>query len=164
MTRAEFVGALYILASKPFPNGTLKFTDVLQENSNAVTWAVQNNIATATEENVFGADLEMTHEQLITMLYNGEKQQAGLSKSKQLDTLENFSDRGEVSDWAKEAMQWAVTKGILNSTIWGTESTLDPKGIATRAQCAMVLKAYLSKVNESGNLSFCTYYVPRGRG
>ena len=39
----------------------------------------------------------------------------------QLDTLENFLDRGEVSDWAKEAMQWAVTKGILNGTIWGIE-------------------------------------------
>ena len=47
---------------------------------------------------------------------------------------DRFSDVGDVSGWASEAVKWAVTHGLLN----GAGGMLLPKNGATRAQVAQV--------------------------
>ena len=47
-----------------------------------------------------------------------------------------FDDEGSVSAWAKDAIGWAVERGILTGT---AERTLSPQGQATRAQLAAML-------------------------
>ena len=53
--------------------------------------------------------------------------------------LLDYDDADQVSDWAAEAMQWAVGAGIINGM---TETTLVPQGNATRAQVATMLMRY----------------------
>lgn len=54
-------------------------------------------------------------------------------------SLAKFTDNASVSDWASTAMSWAVEKGIITGV---TDSTLVPKGTATRAQCAAMLMRF----------------------
>lgn len=42
--------------------------------------------------------------------------------------------------WAKEAMQWAVAKGLISGKFG---ARLDPSGSATRAEAATVLVRFL---------------------
>lgn len=51
--------------------------------------------------------------------------------------LSNFSDRGQVSSYASNAVNWAVAKGILK----GADGRLSPQGNVTRAElAAMVMR------------------------
>ncbi|MBQ7039418.1 MAG: S-layer homology domain-containing protein, partial [Clostridia bacterium] len=56
------------------------------------------------------------------------------------DDYAKFTDTAEVSDWAKEAMQYFVHTGIIKGM---TETTVAPKGNATRAQGAVILKRFM---------------------
>ena len=72
---------------------------------------------------------EITREQLVTMLWRC------LGKPSAVGTLEGWSDAGEVSAWAREAMAWAVEAGIIT----GDGEALSPRAHTTRAQCAAIL-------------------------
>ena len=93
--------------------------------TDAREWAMANNVSDGTDPNG-----RITREQLVTMLwrYLGEPESTG--------TLAAFTDAGTVSDWADEAMAWAVSEGIIGGV---TMTTLVPNGSATRAQCATIL-------------------------
>ena len=53
--------------------------------------------------------------------------------------LNSFGDGAQVSDWAKEAMLWAVGVGIIN----GDNGNLKPQGNATRAEVAIMLMRFI---------------------
>ena len=55
-------------------------------------------------------------------------------------TALQFTDSGEVSSYATNAISWAVQQGILSGK---TGNILDPQGDATRAQVAQMLQNYL---------------------
>ena len=48
----------------------------------------------------------------------------------------NFRDADKVSDWALDAMRWAVKNGVVSGK---GNQTLDPTGYATRAEVAQML-------------------------
>ena len=83
-----------------------------------------------------GSDLgsNISREQLAVMLwrYAGSPAPTG--------GLEDFHDAGSVSDYAQEAMRWAVESGIVNGNGSGA---LLPQGEATRAQVAQMLKNFI---------------------
>lgn len=90
-------------------------------------WATANQISDGT-----APDASITREQLITMLwrYKGNpNNNADLSR---------FADSGAVSEWAKDAIEWAVSTDLLQ----GSGGKLDPTGTATRAQVATILQRY----------------------
>lgn len=97
-------------------------------------WAVGSGISDGS--NLMG---HLTREQLATMLYR-------YAQSKGYDTalggmaVREFSDYGSISDYAAEAMTWAVDAGILNG-VGGNR--LDPQGQATRAQVATMLMRFI---------------------
>ena len=103
-----------------------------------VAWAVAQGLSDGTNPN--GG---ITREQLATIIYR-------YAQSKGVDTtvsgnLERFPDAGKVSDWAREAMSWAVGEGII-SGVGGV--TLDPAGNATRAQVATIIMRYAERFAE----------------
>ena len=51
-----------------------------------------------------------------------------------------FTDRHTISDWAEDAMGWAVYNGLITGTDMGT---LSPQGNATRAQSAAILMRFM---------------------
>ena len=55
--------------------------------------------------------------------------------------LDKFSDSGETSSWAKEAMEWAVGAGLITGK---GEAGLDPKGNASRAEVATIYQRLIA--------------------
>ena len=53
--------------------------------------------------------------------------------------LSAFTDAGEVSDWAADAMVWAVANGIVAGK---GDGILDPKSNATRVEAAAMLTRF----------------------
>ena len=88
-------------------------------------WAVAEGVSDG--ENANGA---VTREQLVTMLWRYAGEPEGTAP------LSAWSDAGSVSDWAAEAMSWAIDNGVITGM---SADTLAPQGSATRAQCAAIL-------------------------
>ena len=96
-------------------------------------WAVENGVS-----NGLWGEGSITREQLVTMLFNYANK-AGLDTSARAD-ISGMENAGAVSDWATEAVQWAVAEGILK----GVDNTdLAPQGLATRAQAAAFMQRYV---------------------
>lgn len=99
----------------------------------SVEWAVENGISDGSNPNG-----NITREQLVVMLwrYYGSPTTAG--------TLTGFTDAGQVSGYAQEAMAWAVENGIVSG--FG-DGRIGPKGQATRAQVAQILMNLLNNLD-----------------
>lgn len=77
---------------------------------------------------------------MVTFLARyAQLQDVDTASSAELD----FTDAGSVSDYAQEAMAWAVETGLVQGMGNGK---LDPKGPATRAQMATVLMRFCESI------------------
>lgn len=119
------------------------FTDVLADQywAEAIGWASQNGVVQGYSDTEFRPSREISREQLASILYR-YAQLKGYDTSEQAD-LSAYSDASNVSGYAKDAMGWAVAKGLISGV---TESTLVPGGSATRAQAAMILMRFCENV------------------
>ena len=144
MTRAMFMAVLYRMnVNAQASSCDSGFTDV-PENAyyaNAVTWAVENGIASGASAATFEPDSAVTREQIVTLLYHYAQYQ-GMDTSASA-SLDSFTDAASVSAYAAEAMQWAVGAQVMNGR---TATTLEPQGIATRAEVAQLLVNFNSLV------------------
>ena len=149
LTRAQFVTVLHNIAGGKklaVEEYNEKFGDVPKGEwyTNPVMWALKKGITSGVSENEFGTDTEITREQLATLLYKYAKlEDRKQSESIAPTVLDKFSDKGEVSEWAVEAMRWAVEYQIISGKP-GKDGTamLDPKGKATRAECAQMIFSF----------------------
>lgn len=144
LTRAQLVTVLYRAAGEPDTGKQVNpFTDVADDAwyTKAVIWAANNGIVNGVAKNVFAPDDSIPREQIATMLYR----YAGAEAAKE-DKLSAFPDAAKTSDWAKEALNWAVASGLINGVADanGTAS-LEPQSTATRAQIATILMRWLEK-------------------
>ena len=133
--RAMVAQVLYLLAGTPETDGQLTFEDVEdgQWYSNAICWAADTKIMTGDDRGLFLGQQAVTREQLAVTLYRyAQEQGADLSKTAAL----NYSDADKISDWAHEAMGWAVANGIIQGN---TQGILNPQGEATRAEVATMI-------------------------
>ena len=119
------------------------FTDVVSGSwyEKPVAWSVTNGYTSGLSETVFGTGMPVTREQIAVFLYN----HAVKSNYKLCDPadISGYTDAGSVSDWAKDAVRWAVACGIISGT---GENVLSPKSGATRAQVAVMISKYVSTV------------------
>lgn len=142
LTRAQLATILYRVAGSPSTEGMENpFTDVAEGiwYEDAIKWAANCGVVNGVTETTFAPEDSVTREQIATMLYRYENQKKTSGAG-----LDSFPDGGQVSDWAVEAMGWAVTNGFINGI---TESDgkiyLQPQATATRAQIATILMRYL---------------------
>lgn len=136
MTRAMFVTVLGRIAGvEETSDGTSDFADVKngQWFSGFVAWASEAGIVQGADGK-FDPNGNITREQMAVFLYR-YAQYAGLDLTVDNDAVDKFSDFDNVSSWAKEAMFWAVSNGIIN----GTDLGLEPTATATRAQVAQIV-------------------------
>ena len=138
-SRAEFLDALYRSVGRPRAQGKLPFADVAAGAwyRDAVRWAYDLGIVEGIDETTFGALAPLTRQQLAVILYRCAA--LGGASAGEVD-LSGFSDGEQVASWAKEAVCWAVRKGILSG---GSDGRLDPEGYATRGETAAILMRYL---------------------
>ena len=139
MSRAMLVTSLYRLSGSPAVSYTNSFSDVPASAwyADGVAWASKNGIVTGVGGGKFNPNGNVTREQIATFLFR-YAEYLGYNTSKRAD-LSRFPDSGSVSNFAKDAMSWAVATGILNGTTTNDITILAPKSPATRAQAASFL-------------------------
>lgn len=138
MTRGDFVLILYRNAGSPSVYGVSNpFTDVKSTDYyyEAVLWAYRNNVVNGTSTTTFGPKGKITREQIASILWRLA------DKPVYSASLRSYTDYASVSDYAYDAMSWAVGSGYVK----GSGAKLSPKNNATRAEVAVMLHRYLTK-------------------
>ena len=120
-------------------DGSAAFADVPADAwyAAAVRWAADGQIVLGDGVGFRPAD-NITREALAALLYR-YAESMGLDTSDRAD-LSRFTDAGDVSAYAADAVSWAAAKGILSG---GGNDTLAPRDTATRAQTVKMLVSFM---------------------
>lgn len=142
MERSMFAQILYSMEGKPSVTFVDNFEDVPESGwfSSAVTWAYDNGIISGYNEDTFGTYDPVTRQQLALML-KGYAESLGIDTSARTD-VSIFSDASKISNYALEAIQWAVAEGVMA----GSGEKLNPLGNATRAEGAAMIRSFCENV------------------
>ncbi|MBE7030444.1 MAG: S-layer homology domain-containing protein [Ruminococcaceae bacterium] len=140
MTRGMLVTVLYRLAAPDKVPGENPFEDVHEDDwyADAVKWAAEKGVVSGVSDTQFAPDTDITREQLALILYR-YAEGAGYDVSGQAELLP-YGDADEISDYAKDAMEYAVWAGIISGK---GENILAPQERATRAEVATMLMRFL---------------------
>ena len=87
------------------------------------------------QNGTFRPEGRITRQQLAAILFRYTEYR-GADTAGRTD-LSRFSDSAAVADYAREALAWAVSAGLLQGR---SDGTLNPSGSATRAQTAVILQ------------------------
>ena len=144
-SRAMLAQILWNMEDKPVVNYALSYTDVDGEAwyAEAVRWAASEGIVNGMGNNLFAPAQDITREMLVTILHR-YAQKKGVDVGVGEDTnILSYDDAADVSQWAASAMQWAVGSGLLTGR---TDSTLNPRDSATRAEIATIMMRYCTEI------------------
>lgn len=159
VTRAQFATIIYRLADSPQIDYEAMFPDVPNNKyySLPVTWCAKNNIITGytagDRAGYFGSSEDdlIERQQVCTILYRYAKEHMNVDASEQANYSDaHIIDADVVSEYAKMAVSWCVEKGILTGKDQKNGTYLiDPKGKATRAEAATIIKRFVTNVVDS---------------
>lgn len=136
-TRADFVLVLSrCVTNYKKPSIGAVFFDVPCDSYyyDAVQWGVYYSIVHGVDDHHFKPTKTVTREQAIKMIYACVK-----ASGRDMETTpseKQFADRGAVSPWAKEAMDWAIDMELINGD---DQNRLNPQLNLTRAQLCMLV-------------------------
>ena len=136
------------MAGEPPVDGENCFADVRDDKYyvQAIIWAYDKKIVGGLDGGTrFEPEEFITREQIAKMLYEFGKSQ-GYTLDDSAD-LSGFPDNSDVSGWALDYMRWAVGSGMINGKNIGGAYYLDPKGNATRAECAAMLTRFMKNIH-----------------
>ena len=142
-SRSMIVTILYRMEGEPVVDYAMDFTDVASDAyyTEAVRWAASKGIVGGYGNGLFGANDDVTREQLAAILYRYAACQ-GYDVSQRAD-LSGFGDAESISDYAQAALSWAHAQGLV---LGFEDGSLRPQGTASRAQIAAVLMRFLAAV------------------
>ncbi len=144
MTRADFVSMLANLQKSldgsTVINGDFSFTDITDETPYGAMarWSGDFGIITGKDTGEFAGEEPVQRQQMVAILYRF----ITISEMDNVPSgdLSGFSDGDRTSAYARDAMIWAVGRGIINGF---PDGTLDPFGGATRAQAAKMIVYFM---------------------
>ena len=135
VTRATVVTVLWRMEGSPAPASSSGFSDVAADAwyAQAIAWAKEKGIADGNGKGGFDPDRNVTRQELAVLLTRYD-QYKGVTLAE--GALNLFYDANQISSWAKEGVQHAVGMGWLE----GSEGKINPNGVASRAQLAVLLE------------------------
>ena len=144
LSRAMLAQMLYAMEGKPAVSGASGFSDVPTGEwfASAVNWAAAQGVVAGTGGSQYSPNSPLTREQMAQILYSYAKYK-GYDTTQGGMAVREFADSDKISDWAAEAVAWAVNEGLLSG---GDGNRLNPTGTATRAQVAQVLMNFCQNV------------------
>lgn len=93
-----------------------------------VGWAVSTGVSDGT-----AIERQITREEMITMLWRA------LGSPKAADALGSYKDSDEISSYCADALNWAVSVGLVKGV---GNDLLDPAALTNRAQAAQLIYNY----------------------
>ena len=152
VTRGDIVSYLYKMLMSPTESGSLRFEDVLDtEYEDAVMWADSVGLFEGLKEDffedgAFGADKEITRQELAVMLYNLAKGELKIDVAKNVpETFEEYSDGEDVAEEYSEAVRWAVGNAVIPLN---EDAKLAPEDIANKAEVAEALSVLMGLITD----------------
>lgn len=136
-TRGQVVTMLHRMMEEPSWSVPAGFTDLTYDYyKDAIFWAAERGIVSGFSEESFRPDQAITREQLVAILYRmaGQPEVSG--------DLSGFSDGAKVQSYARNAMIWAVSRGIISG--YSEDGTIRPQRNASRAEVCAILMRYRS--------------------
>lgn len=135
--RAMFVTVLGRLANAGENSPATSFADVVPGSyyERYVNWGAETGIVKGVSDTSFAPEAAVTREQMVAFMYRYAVY-AGLDTGIDQGALAGFTDAGDISSWAVDAMAWAVSHGIVQGV---GENRLAPTANATRAEVAQVI-------------------------
>ncbi|MBE6827478.1 MAG: S-layer homology domain-containing protein [Ruminococcaceae bacterium] len=136
LQRQDFVVILANIAGADLSGYTsckLKDVDINAYYGKAVAWAVDKGIIAGYQNGKFGVGDPINREQVATILYRYMKNPAVSDVD---GKLAKFPDKGNISEFAKAPLAWAVENNIISGM---QDGTVAPKGTAVRAQIASII-------------------------
>ncbi len=146
MTRAMLVTVLFRYAKPENVTTDTEFSDISSDSwyAESVGWAVSNDIVNGVSETEFAPDSEITREQLAVILYRYAAKN-GFDTTNE-GSIQNFKDADLVSEYAVEALKFAVGKGLVKGDDSGK---LNPGGKATRAEVSVILMRFVNLMSDA---------------
>lgn len=134
--------------------GSSIFTDVKPNSycDKAIAWAYVNKITLGTTATEFSPNANVSREQIAAFLYRYSKAIGVAVTYSGSSLIYNFKDGGSVSNFAKEAMNWAISIGLYEGDGKGY---LNPKNPARRSEMVAIMSRYIDYLtaNYSGTIS-----------
>ena len=140
-SRAMFVCMLANLEDARQDQPQSAFTDVAQSDwfANGAAWGSENGIVAGYGDgSVFGGEDPVTREQVAVFLMRYATM-LGLDTSARVQPT--HPDAGSTSQFAADAMQWAVAEGLI---LGNGSGMLNPASTATRAEVAAILARFIN--------------------
>lgn len=140
MTRAMFVTVLYRLAGNQAAVPTTSvFSDVKIDSwyGPAVNWAAGQKLVGGTSPGIFSPEDVITREQMMVIIYN-------YYKGEPVNYNLTFSDAALISTWAKDAVRYCVSKGIISGR---EDNTLAPNEGLSRAEASKMFYILSTTLN-----------------
>lgn len=146
LARAQFAIILHRLNGGPQMEYTDLFYDVGEGiwYTDAILWAADTDVVTGYSNGNFGPADKINREQMATMMYRYAEYK-GYSLEGGVD-YSQYEDAANVSDFAQQAMSWAVGNGVITGKY--DETQLDPQGEASRAECAIIMMRFMETFGE----------------
>ncbi len=144
MTRSMLATVLYRYEKNPEIDGSHSSFKDVQGNSwysDGIVWAAKANVVKGITSNSFAPNEKLTREQLITMLYR-YAQHKGIDVTAKAD-LSSYNDSDKIADWSKQAMEWAVSTGLLHGK---DNKMLAPSDGITRGEAAEILTRFIKEI------------------
>lgn len=134
MSRAMLAAVLYRSEGQPPVVDIGAFSDV-QESwyASAANWAAASGIVSGYGDGRFGGEDSVTRQDAATILWR-------YAGSPAAPDSRDFADEKDIASYASTAVDWARANGIISGK---GNNRFDPKGTATRAEAATILRNYL---------------------
>ena len=141
VTRAMLVTVLWRAEGKPQTDDIMPFDDVKTDNyyAEAVRWAASEGIVNGVSENRFGSDENITREQIASMIHRYAKHKGYDVSAGENTSLLAYNDTENISAYAMSSVQYAIGAGLMKGK---SDTTINPKENATRAEVAAVLQRF----------------------
>ena len=139
MTRAMFVTVLYRMEGSPSVEGMQipAFTDIgAKWCYDAIIWAYNAGVTLGKTATTFAPNDSITRAEIVTMVYR-------YSGSPTVSSVPNFTDAASVGAWARDAIIWATSVGVVNGY---TDGSFGPNKTALRSEMAAMLHRYMEFV------------------
>jgi hypothetical protein len=149
VTRAEFAAMLVRslgLAASESQQKASAFHDISAQDwfADVTSAAAEYGLIEGDDTGNFHPNQSITREEIAVMIERALKLTDAKSVIAQTNVLLSFADSAWISDWAKDAMQDIVTRGLMQGQ---TDSSLAPQALATRAEASVLLHRLLQEAN-----------------
>lgn len=141
VTRAQLAAIFYRAAGSPAVSGTTRFPDVQTTAYyvDAAVWAEGSGLINGYPDGRFGVDDPVTRQQVATILWRW----AGSPDA----SAEDYADETAVAAYARTAVDWSRSNGILAGR---DDGRFAPSDSATRVEVVSALYQYRTHLDSEG--------------